>query len=192
MTALDALATDGPMPEPDTRTPGPTDALGREVVSSVLEVGSLAPELSGQRLGGGDLSTRDLQGRPLVVLFWLPPKADGTPQDDTPPPDALLDELDRRGGNPRVLLVVETEIEPGDAQRYLDARGAQADVMVDRTGELFANWGLVFTQSAVLLDAEGRVIRVAGPEAFGDPAVVLDAVGPGPTPSDGAVATGRG
>jgi hypothetical protein len=176
---LDGLAGGGSIPAPVLRTPGPTDAQGREAVSSVLRTGALAPELSGPRLAGGQLSTRNLIGRPAIVLFWLPPRADGTTQDDTPPPDALLAELERRGGDVQLLVVVESEIEPGDAQRYLEEHSTNADVLFDRTGELFARWGLVFTQSAVALDEGGRVLRVVGPEVLGDPALVLDTVAPG-------------
>jgi peroxiredoxin len=171
---LDALRANGQMPDPETRTPGPTNSLGREAVSAVLEDGALAPDLTGPGLDGAEVSTRDLLGKPGVVLFWLPPRADGTTQDDTPPPDAFLDEIESRGAALRLLLVVESEVAPGDARRYLDAHPSDADVMLDRTGELFATWGLVFTQSAVVIDSEGRVLRVAGPEALTDPAALLE------------------
>jgi len=171
---LDALQADGQIPDPQTRTPGPTNSLGPEAVSAVLDDGALAPDLTGPGLGGTEVSTRDLRGRPGVVLFWLPPRADGTTQDDTPPPDAFLDEIESRGAALRLLLVVENETEPGDARRYLDAHRSAADVLFDRSGELFAKWGLVFTQSAVVLDSEGRVLRVAGPDALTDPAALLE------------------
>jgi hypothetical protein len=173
---LDALSSDGSIPAPDTRTPSPLDPSGHEVLSPLLAVGSIPPELSGPRLDGGRLSTADLAGRPTVVVFWLPPRADGSTQDDTPTPDNLLEELQRRGNAAQLLFVVESEAAPGDAERYLAAKAPDANVIVDRTGELLSRWDLTFTQSVVLLDAEGRVARVAGPEALSNPAAVLDAL----------------
>jgi hypothetical protein len=173
---LDALSSDGSIPAPDTRTPSPLDSSGQEVLSPLLAVGSIPPELSGPRLDGSRLSTADLAGRPTVVVFWLPPRADGSTQDDTPTPDNLLEELQRRGNAAQLLFVVEGEAAPGDAERYLAANAPDANVIVDRTGELLSRWDLTFTQSVVLLDADGRVARVAGPEALSNPPAVLDAL----------------
>ena len=160
---LDGLVAGGPIPAPDVRTPGPTDASGQPVTSGILEIGTMAPELSGNRLGGGDLSTRDFLGRPTVVLFWFPPGAGSNPEETTP--DVLLDAVEERPGL-GLLLVLERENQPGDAEADLARRGSSAAVILDPTGELFDRWGLVYYQSEVLLDAAGRVQNFAGPEGL--------------------------
>jgi hypothetical protein len=173
---LDALASGEPIPDPETRTPTPTDATGQLPLSTILEVGDPAPELSGPLLGGGERSTRDLLGRPAIVHFWLPPRRDGTTLDDMPQPNALLDQVRDRSADVTLLLVASAEAEPGDAQRYLDRQAWNGDVLLDWSGELGERWGLVFGQSTVVLDAEGRVVLVAGPEAMSDPATLMEAV----------------
>jgi hypothetical protein len=175
---LDALAAGEPIPDPDPIEPPLLDEQGRNLSTDVLQVGVVPPELDGSGLDGEPLSTADLRGRPSVVLFWLPPRADGTTQDDVQPPNLLLDEIERRGDAIGALLVALGEPAPGDARRYLERGGYDVPVILDWTGELQDRWGLVFMTTLVLLDAHGRVVGYYGPDALGDPAGVLDTVAP--------------
>jgi hypothetical protein len=174
---LDALVAGRAIPDPVVPSPAPTDAAGRSVDTTVLERGAPAPVLSGALLGGGERSTADLRGRPLVVLFWLPPRRDGTPLDDTPLPGPFIDAIARSDTGVRLLLVAGAEAEVGDARHYLDGIGWDGEVIADWSGEWDRAWGLTYTPSVVVLDAGGRVVRVAGgPEALSDPGAILDAI----------------
>jgi hypothetical protein len=177
---LDALVGDAPIPGPVVRTPAPTDSAGLVATSTVLRPGVVAPVLSGRLLGGGARSTDSLRGRPLVIVFLMAPRRDGTPLDDVPLPTALLDDASRRGA--RVVLVTEEEAEAGDTRRYLDRIGWTGDVLVDWAGELEDRWGLTLTSSVVVLDGAGRVLRVAGSTPGTDLSGVLDAL-PSAAPS---------
>jgi hypothetical protein len=131
--------------------------------------------LQGPRLGGGSLSTRDLLGRPTVVLHWLPPTEDGAPQDDTPGVDRLLTAAAEHVGDLNVLLVAGGEPTPGAAAAYLEQQGADIPVIFDWDGSLKRRWGLELATTLVLLDAEGRVAEMYGPEVLRDPADLIDA-----------------
>jgi peroxiredoxin len=180
----DSLAAGGPLPEPAPFPSSLVDADGRQPLSTVLRVGEPAPELVGPRLGGGELSTRDLVGKPTVVLHWLPPRIDGTPQDDEPPADALLDALSERGDALNAVLIAHGEPEPGAAAAYLARRGADVPVIFDWDGTLHQRWGLVMFTTLVLLDAEGHVAGYYGGSALNDPAPLLDTLLAGrPLPS---------
>lgn len=183
---LDALAAGEPIPEPDARPALVLDEQGRQPLSSVLEVGQSAPELRGPRLGGGELSTRQLIGKPTVVLHWNPHDAGDRPPDDAPGADALLAEAARRAGALNVLLVAAGEPTPGAVSRYLDDQGADVPVIFDWDGTLHQRWGLLIWPTLVLLDVEGRVAGYYGPDALADPAALLDALEAGeslPSPS---------
>jgi hypothetical protein len=160
------------------------DDQGRQPLSSVLEVRQPAPELRGPRLGGGELSTRDLLGRPTIVLHWNPHDAGDRPPDDAPGSDRLLAEAARRAGALNVLLVAGGEPTPGAVSRYLDEQGSDAPVIFDWDGTLHQRWGLLIWPTLVLLDADGRVAGYYGPESLADPAALLDALEAGePLPS---------
>ena len=179
---VEALTTGEPIPDPD---PFPTPRS--EDVSSVLRVGEPAPELRGPRLGGGELSTRDLLGRPTVVLHWVPPDAEGRPRDDTPPADTLLAEVAARSAALNVLLVAAGEETPGAVGHYLERQGSDAPVIFDWDGQLFERWGLFYWPTLVLIDADGRVAGYYRHEALVDPAPLLDALAAGdPLPSPSA------
>ena len=180
----DDLAAGRPLPEPAPFPSPLVDANGRQPLSTVLRVGEPAPELIGPRLGGGELSTRDLVGKPTVVLHWLPPRIDGTPQDDEPPADALLDALSERGDALNAVLIARGEPEPGAVAAYLARRGADVPVIFDWDGTLHQRWGLVMFTTLVLLDAEGDVAGYYGGSALNDPAPLLDTLLAGkPLPS---------
>lgn len=181
---LDALAAGETIPEPDSRPAPIVDEQGRQPLSSVLEVGQLAPELRGPSLGGGELSTRDVLGRPTVVLHWNPRDAGGRPPDDAPGADRLLAEAARRAGELNVLLIANGEPTPGAVARYLGEQGTDVPVIFDWDGTLHQRWGLLIWPTLVLLDADGRVAGYYGPDALADPAALLDALQAGePLPS---------
>lgn len=182
---LDALGAGEPIPEPDPWPTHITDAEGRIPLSTVLEVGEVAPELRGPRLGGGELATTDLLGKPTVVLqWWSPPDPLTGPQDDAPPPDELLAEVAARGDTFNVLLVASRVSRSDAVPIYLERQGSDAPVIFDWDGMLFRQWGLVI-ETLVLLDADGRVAGYYGSEALNDPGPLLDALASGeplPTP----------
>ena len=181
---VDRLAAGAAIPEPAPFPSPPVDDAGRQPLSTVLEVGEPAPELAGPALGGGELSTRELIGRPTAVLHWLPPRLDGTPQEDAPPPDALLQAAQDRSGDLNLLLIARGEPEPGAAAAYLVARGSNVPVIFDWDGALHQRWGLVMFTTLVLLNADGTVAGYFNSSALGDPAPVLDALLAGePLPS---------
>jgi hypothetical protein len=172
------------VPEPAPFPSSPVDAEGGPPLSTVLRVGEPAPELVGPRLGGGELSTHDFLDRPTVVLHWLPPRLDGSPQDDEPPADALLEAVAERGDALNIVLIARGEPEPGAAAAYLEARGAHVPVILDWDGALHQRWGLVMFTTLVLLDDEGRVAGYYPGSALNDPAPLLDALIAGePLPS---------
>jgi len=189
---LDALAAGDLIPEPDPPEPVPTDDQGNLPLTTVLEVGQVPPELVGPALGGGEQSTIDAAGRPSAVLFWRPPRADGSPQDDSPLPEALIAEVERRSGGIELQLVAEGEPAPGDAGGYLERLGADVPVIFDWAGELQDRWGLVFTPTLVLLDADGRVAGIVGSEGIADPAAALDLIDPGGATSPAPSASPQG
>lgn len=179
---LDAVQAGEQPPEP---RPFPSPAPPSQL--SALMVGQPAPELRGPRLGGGELSTRDLVGRPTVVLHWLPRDAGGPPQDDAPGAEALLAEMRRRGSALNVLLVAHGEPTPGAVGRYLAEQGSDAPVIFDWDGALKGRWGVIYLPTLVLLDAEGRVAGVYGSDAVTNPDALLDAFEAGeplPSPSN--------
>jgi hypothetical protein len=183
---LDALLAGAPIPEPDPWPERITDAEGRVPLSTVLEVGEVAPELRGPSLGGGELSTTDLLGKPTVVLqFWHPPDPALGPQDDVPSPDLLLSEVAARGTAFNVLFVAVRVPSSDAVPLYLEGQAVQPQVMFDWDGMLLRRWGLV-TSTLVLLDAEGRVAGYYGAmETLNDPGPLLDALEAGeplPTP----------
>jgi peroxiredoxin len=181
---IDSLAAGGPLPEPAPFPSPPVDAEGRQPLSTVLDVGARAPELAGPLLGGGELSTSELAGKPAVVLFWAPPRLDGTPQDDEPPPDALLEAVAERGDELNIVLIARGEPEPGAAAAYLEDHDADVPVIFDWDGELHRRWGLVMFTTLVLLDGEGQVAGYYGGSALNDPSPMLDALIAGePLPS---------
>jgi len=51
-------------------------------------------------------------------------------------------------------------------------------VIFDWAAELRERWGLVFSPTLVLLDAQGRVVDVVGAEGLTDPAAALDRIDP--------------
>ncbi len=181
---LDALSGGDPIPEPDSPPARVTDDRGLIPLSSVLQVGKIAPELRGPQLGGGELSTRDLLGRPTVVLHWEPPDPTGRLGDDSPSADKLLAAIQARNEAFNLLLVAHGEPTPGAAGTYLEQQGSDAPVIFDWDGTLFQRWGLVLWPTLVLLDADGRVAGYYGPAALNDPGPLLDALEAGePLPS---------
>ena len=181
---VDSLAAGGAVPEPTPFPSPPVDEDGRQPLSTVLKVGQEAPELDGPRLGGGTISTGDLRGRPTAVLFWTPPRLDGTPEDDTPAPDSFLDAVAERGAALNVLLVARGEPEPGAAAAYLERQGADVPVILDPDGALHDRWGLVMFTTLVLLDSDGTVAGYLDGSALSDPAPLLDTLIAGdPLPS---------
>jgi peroxiredoxin len=185
LTAIvDSLAAGRALPEPTPFPSPPVDENGRQPLSTMLEVGKAAPELTGRRPGGGAMSTRSLLGRPTAVLFWLPPRLDGTPQDDTPAPDRFLDAVAQRDAALNVLLIARGEPEPGAAAAYLERQGADVPLILDPDGVLHARWGLVMFTTLVLLDADGTVAGYFDGSALEDPAPLLDTLIAGdPLPS---------
>jgi peroxiredoxin len=169
-STLDALAGGRAIPTARVLHPFPTDAIGHQLLSSVLVVGEVAPELAARGVDGRDHSTRDLLGAKAVVGFWLPPHADGTLQGDTPPPGALLRAA--RDAGVRVLLIAEGEPEPGDAKRYLDRFGS-VPAIVEWDGRLETTWGTVGPEFVALLDEGGRVAGVYGPQGYNQPDAIL-------------------
>ncbi len=183
---LDALADGETIPEPDPAPEPLTDAEGRLPTSTVLEVGQAAPELRGPLLGGGELSTLELLARPTVVAFFEPPDPVTGPQTDMPPPDRLLEEVERHGGEVNLLLVAHGEPSPGAANAYLREQSAGAPLIFDWDGSLLRRWGLGFLPTLVLLDADGRVASYYGPQSLADPGPLIDALVNGealPSPS---------
>jgi hypothetical protein len=182
---LDALASGGPIPEPNPWPVVERDAEGRVPLSTVLEIGEVAPELRGPRLGGGELSTLDLRGKPTaVVQWWSPPDPETGPQSDDPPPDRLLAEIEARGGTWNLLLVAMQVSRSDAVPLYLEQHDSDAPVIFDYDGMLLNTWGLV-APTLVLLDADGRVAGYYGSEALRDPGPLLDALEAGqplPTP----------
>jgi len=168
---LDALANGGTIPEPDQpdASLGPGDAS----LSTILKAGQPAPELRGQGLNGEQHSTLDLIGRPSIVLHWIPPHAAGQSGDDVPNPDLLIAELDRRAGTVNALLIAQQF--PADADAYLAAQGSSLPVILDWSGELFDQWGLMYWPTAVALDSDGRVVDLGGQDVVADPAPFIEA-----------------
>jgi peroxiredoxin len=163
---LDAFESGAELPEPaPLPTPGYT---GDPPLSTVLDVGVMAPELRGPRLGGGEVSTRDFLGRPTVVLDFRPGISD-----DAPPPVAVLADLKTRSGLD-VLLIAHGERVPGGTEQILDASGVDYPVLFDWDGTLFERWGLVYWPTLILLDAEGRVAGWYGYSSVANPTPLLD------------------
>jgi hypothetical protein len=178
---LDALLNEGPIPDPDPRLASTAD---EESLSSVLEVGQPAPELSGPGLDGEEHSTLELIGRPAVVLHLYPPDAAGRPRDDGPSTDQLIAELDARAGSVNGLLIAHGERSTGDVAAYLAARGSELPVIFDWSGELFERWGLVYWPTLIGLDADGRVAALGDKGAVSDPSAFIDALlTPGTSPA---------
>jgi peroxiredoxin len=177
---LDALAAgkDVPLLEPRPQPGlGPCQcALGPGELSSILEVGQVAPTLSGPRLGGGELSTADLRGHPAVVIHWWPPDAQGRLPDDGPSVEALLEALEGSTPDVPVVLVSHGEKTPGADAAYLQSRGYDVPVIFDWGGELFEDWGLVYWPTVVVLDADGRVRSMHGQTGLADPQSVVEQV----------------
>jgi hypothetical protein len=181
---LDALASGENIPEPDPVPEPVFEEDGSIPLTTVLEVGQPAPELRGPRLGGGELSTLHLVGTPTVVAYFEPPDPVTGPQTDAAPPDRLIAEIQARGGELNLLLVTRGEPSPGAAATYLDEQSADVPLVFDWDGTLGQRWGLIFWPSLVLLDADGRVAGIYGPQSLEDPSPIIDAFANGePLPS---------
>jgi hypothetical protein len=173
---IDALASGAPVPDPRS-LPAPSVQPGGEMpISTVLREGELAPDLEGPLLGGGVGSTGALVGKPTVVLHWQPRDAGAPPPDDAPGPERLLAELNTRREDVNVLLVAHGEPTAGAVERYLAEQGSSFPVVFDWDGSLKADWGLWQLPTLVLLDADGHVAAVRGPEALTAPGPLLDAL----------------
>jgi hypothetical protein len=180
---LDSLGAGAAIPDPRPLPPPPADSVP-EPLSTVLEPGAVAPTLTGPKLGGGELSTTELRGRPTIVRFWLPPHLDGAPQDDSPGPDRLLAAAADHPGEVNVLLVAAGEPERGAARRALRQQDADVPVVFDWDGELADQWGLTFGNTMVVLDAEGHTEGVYGPLSTASAKAIVDALVAGdPLPS---------
>jgi peroxiredoxin len=168
---LDALAAGQPLPEPNPLPP----ARSSKELTDVLVLGEVAPELRAPALGGGELSTEGLRGRPTVVAFFPAIDATGDPADDDPPPDRLLEEAGKHAGV-NVLLVVGGERSPGAVGEYMADQGSNVPVIFDWDGSLKTRWGLVLFTTVVVLDADGRAIGWYDRQAVLAPGPLFDAI----------------
>jgi peroxiredoxin/uncharacterized membrane protein YphA (DoxX/SURF4 family) len=138
--------------------------------SATPEVGDPAPAFELPDLDGTPVRLADFHGHPTLVLFW---------NLDCGFCRQMLDDLkaweaDPPEGAPK-LLVVST----GDPERNR-AIGLRSTVVLGQNFEVGHSFGARGTPSAVLVDAEGRIVSSL---AVGAPAVLALARGEGPSPA---------
>jgi hypothetical protein len=117
-------------------------------VSTVLELGAVAPALEGRAVDGTPFTTAP--GEPTAVLFTSRGGVGGTREAF----DAAVADMD--GVRP---VVVQANA-PGTVAGYLAGHPTRAAVVADPDQALGEAWGLNFTPALVLLDAEGRVVAI--------------------------------
>lgn len=114
--------------------------------------GQLAPPVALPDLEGRTVDLRDYRGRDTLVVFWDP----NCPHCQKLSEDLRRWEAEPPRGAPRLFVVSSGSIE---ANRAL---GFQSSVVLDEGFKVAGAFGAHGTPSAVLVDAEGRIISTVG------------------------------
>lgn len=114
--------------------------------------GQFAPPVSLPDLEGRTVDLRDYRGRDTLVVFWDP----NCPHCQKLSEDLRRWEAEPPRGAPRLFVVSSGSVE---ANRAL---GFQSSVVLDKSFKIAEAFGARGTPSAVLVNAEGRIISTVG------------------------------
>ena len=132
----------------------------------------MAPELSWTADDGTTQELRDLKGNPVRLadlrgkLVWLNFWATWCPpcQAETP---VLRDIAVNSGAGLAVIGIAVQETTPADVQAYADRYDLPYTIAFDATADIFKKYRVYALPTQVLIDREGRVLRVVnGPMTY--------------------------
>jgi thiol-disulfide isomerase/thioredoxin len=161
-----APGTTGP-----TALPAPTAYVVGPAVEG-LRPGDLAPELEATRADGTLVTLTDLGGRPVRLadlrgkLVWLNFWATWCPpcQSETP---VLRDIAVNSGAGLAVIGIAVQETTPADVRAYADRYQLGYTIAFDATAAIFDRYRIFALPTQVLIDRDGRILRVVnGPMTY--------------------------
>jgi thiol-disulfide isomerase/thioredoxin len=161
-------------------TPGPVGATALPVATPFLvgtareglAIGDMAPELSWQGQDGTPQELRDLAGNPVRLadlrgrLVWLNFWATWCPpcQSETP---VLRDLAVNSGAGLAIIGIAVQETTPADVQAYADRYELGYTIAFDATAAVFDRYRVFALPTQVLIDRDGRILRVVnGPMTY--------------------------
>ena len=114
-------------------------------------VGSVAPDFSLKKLGGGNQKLSDLKGKPVVINFWAtwcPPCKEEMP---------LLQRYASQYGEQMVLLGVDYAEQEPVVQEFVDTMGITFPILLDGDGSVSNLYFVRNYPTTFFVDAEGVV-----------------------------------
>ncbi|MEZ5239601.1 MAG: TlpA disulfide reductase family protein [Microthrixaceae bacterium] len=132
---------------------GNPTALQEDAQQSALEVGSPAPRVDLELLGGGSINTGDLLGRPAVVNFWSSTCAPCLAE----MPD--FESVHREHGDRVAFLGVDVTDTVEAGTEMVERTGVTYPNARDPRAEAMAAFGGVALPRTVILDADGVVVE---------------------------------
>ena len=157
--------------------PGNRPLSPSRLVRDGLKAGTAAPDFRLPRVGGGELSLRDYQGRRVLLVFSDP---------QCGPCDALavrLEEHHRRTAVPQVLMVSRRDMESN--RKKLAQSGVSFPVAVQKNWDTSKDYGMFATPIAYLIDERGVI---AADVAAGEDAILALVSAPAQREGTGATA----
>lgn len=138
-------ATGGPSPEPSPSSPpSASPRVG-------LAVGDLAPRLTVPQLGGAEMDTAALAGKPIWVDFmatWCPPCVDELP---------VMERLQRQLGTRMTIIVVDVGEDEDTVASFMTALAIDLPVGLDTDGAAQRAWGAYALPVHYWIGPDGRV-----------------------------------
>jgi len=116
-----------------------------------LELGEKLPEFGFSRCDGEELTTTDLEGRPLLINFWATwcaPCLKELPQ---------LNELAEEAGDSLAVVGVSLDQDPAQLQKFLKQAKLNFDVTWDGGG-IARDLGIRAVPLTLAIDAEGNLV----------------------------------
>jgi peroxiredoxin len=131
-----------------------------------LPPGTAAPDFTARELrGGGTVSRVDLIGRRLVLLFLSPHCK--TCEELT----REAQDLYRQANSPLVAFCAGEE---GDCARHVEKHGFEIPVLHDPTRQISQDFGVMYTPTAIVLDARMRILAYSYPQKAQDMKQLLE------------------
>ena len=151
-------------------------ALSVSDAHAQLRVGTVAPEVDLQTLGGKRFQLSALKGRPVVITFWgtwCPPCREEFPE---------LAEVYRKhhADGLEVVAVNQRDQELSDAavQKFVDEFSAPFTIVLDKRGRSRRAFRLIGLPTTVFIDTAGKIATVvSGPVSREQLAMGLSTIG---------------